>query len=86
MEKNDFIAAMCDLWGDDIQEDTLEDAYVTYESLLECGDNERARLEEMPSMDTRERLLWRTALSEMGHELTPLQVDQYISIVEMVLE
>ena len=35
------------------------------------------------SMDKEERLIWRMELAEKGYEMTPIQVDQYIYIMEM---
>ena len=34
-------------------------------------------------MDTEDRLIWRTELAEKGYEMTPMQVDQYMYILEM---
>ena len=42
-------------------------------------------LEALPDMDTEKRLRWRTSLAEQGFEMTPIQVDQYISIIELAL-
>ena len=97
MDRESFIEAMWELWGDEMSDNDLSDAYDTYTDLIKLvlkatniitpkSSKELLALESMSSMDTDQRLKWRTALAEMGHELTPLQVDQYISIVEMALE
>lgn len=36
-------------------------------------------------MDKRDRLRWRTRLAELGFELTPNEVDQYLLILTIVL-
>ena len=36
-------------------------------------------------MGKRDRLLWRTRLAELGFELTPNEVDQYLLILTIVL-
>tara|TARA_R110002110_G_scaffold403703_1_gene621591 strand:+ start:113 stop:394 length:282 start_codon:yes stop_codon:yes gene_type:complete len=43
-------------------------------------------VEAILSMDTQERLIWRTELSEKGYEMTPMQVDQYIYIIQIARE
>ena len=35
------------------------------------------------NMDTEDRLIWRTELAEKGYEMTPMQVDQYMYILEL---
>jgi len=42
-------------------------------------------LEMLLTLDDEQRLLWRTSLAEKGFEMTPMQVDQYISIVKIAL-
>ena len=42
-------------------------------------------LEALPKMSPKKRLLWRESLAEQGIEMTPTQVDQYISIIELAL-
>ena len=43
-------------------------------------------VEAILSMDTQERLIWRTELAEKGYEMTPMQVDQYIYIIQLASE
>lgn len=43
-------------------------------------------LSELLDMDENQRLKYRYALACMGKELTPSQVDQYLSIVEYALD
>jgi len=72
---------------DDI--DIIE-AWETYnETLMTMGtgtERDIDVLQMLLTLDEKQRLLWRTALAESGYEMTPIQVDQYISIVELALE
>jgi hypothetical protein len=42
-------------------------------------------LETVGSMNQKERLAWRTKLAEMGIELTPSQVEDYIFILSLAI-
>ncbi|MAS86519.1 MAG: hypothetical protein CMH30_00870 [Micavibrio sp.] len=70
--------------GDDVD---FQDAWITYCDLHEEDDPVALeKLSMMPEWDRDERLRWRMLLAEEGMELTPDQVDQYISIVQLRLE
>ena len=87
MNKEIFNDVMRDLWGDEID---LSEAWETYSETMatkEMGEQmDIMLLESLPKMSTNKRLLWRTQLAEQGIEMTPIQVDQYISIIELALE
>ena len=62
-----------------------------YKTLVEILDKAQdpyiyGELSEMIDFDEQDRLGYRHALACHGKELTPRQVDQYISIVEYALE
>ena len=62
-----------------------------YKTLVEILDKAQDpyiynELAEMIDFSEQERLGYRYALACHGKELTPIQVDQYISIVEYALE
>ena len=62
-----------------------------YKTLVEILDKAQDpyiynELAEMIDFDEQDRLGYRNALACHGKELTPRQVDQYISIVEYALE
>jgi len=67
----------------------IAEAWMTYrESMdtIEFGtDRDVEVLEMLLTLDDEQRLLWRTSLAEKGFEMTPMQVDQYISIVKIAL-
>ena len=70
--------------GDDVD---FHDAWLTYCDLHQEDDPQALeRLSMMPEWNKSQRLEWRMRLAEEGMELTPDQVDQYISIVQLRLE
>ena len=72
-------------------EDTIdiEKAWSLYQNFDElCIDGDFTTivyLYKICMMDKRARLEWRTRLAELGFELTPNEVDQYILILTLVL-
>jgi len=42
-------------------------------------------LEDMGTMETKEKLRWRNKLAESGIELTPDQIDDYILILSLAM-
>jgi hypothetical protein len=86
MNKKIFIEVMREMWGSEID---LPEAWSTYEETmmtLEIGKQmDQMVLEALPKMSPDKRLRWRTSLAEQGIEMTPIQVDQYISIIELAL-
>tara|TARA_Y100000996_G_C22209219_1_gene514684 strand:- start:36 stop:320 length:285 start_codon:yes stop_codon:yes gene_type:complete len=86
MNKKEFISVMQELWGSDID---IGEAWDTYgETCVAIDDNDleaiRA-LEGIAILDHEERLRWRMLMAEKGIEMTPIQVDQYVSIIELAL-
>ena len=43
-------------------------------------------LKSLIEMDREDRLILRTELAERGYEMTPMQVDQYIFIIQTAIE
>jgi hypothetical protein len=43
-------------------------------------------LHSLIEMDKEDRLIWRAELAERGYEMTPMQVDQYIFIINTAIE
>ena len=89
MNKIEFTKALSAM-TDSLTKTDVEDAWDTYQDLVEqlsesegiAGD----QMAQLTEMNTKERLYWRTCLSEEGVELTPSQVDDYLMIVELALE
>ena len=64
------------------------DAYLTLLDVIqEAKDDEKfLDLAELTLMTKADRLIYRNSMACMGIEWTPLQVDQYLAIVEYGLE
>jgi len=64
------------------------DAYLTLIDVIqEAQDDEKFMdLAELTLMSKADRLIYRNTLACMGTELTPMQVDEYLAIVEFGLE
>ena len=77
---------MRDLWGKDFN---FSEAWDVYNEMSQEGPevehSARELIRVLPNMNKNERLLWRTQLAEQGYELTPIQVDQYITIIELAM-
>jgi hypothetical protein len=85
MNKKTFKETILTMW-DDIDVSEAWTAYLESMDTIEFGtDRDIEVLEMLLTLDEGQRLLWRTALAEKGFEMTPLQVDQYISIVKLAL-
>ena len=86
MDKEIFLDTMRDLWGDEID---LQEAWETYNDIMitkEMGNNTDIRIMESLTIKTaQERLYWREKMAEQGIEMTPMQVDQYISIIQYAM-
>lgn len=83
VNKKDFLAYMSELYDDEYDGDDL---YKVMKSILRIKDNDYIKeLEHLTIMNTKERLAYRHALAANGKELTPKQVDQYLSMVDFAL-
>jgi len=84
--KKKFYSYMTDRFG---YKYNSEDGYML---LLDCidkassSDTKCKELVELVLMNKTDRLIFRNKLAESGREFTPLQVDEYLSIVEYALE
>ena len=63
------------------------DGYRTFKEIFNKADDIEMldELFEMTGWNKQQRLHYRYALACMGKELTPIQVDQYISIIEYAM-
>jgi hypothetical protein len=83
VNKREFFEYMSTLYDEDYKDD---DTYKTMKSILKVKDkNYINELKDLTTMSKRERLAYRHALAANGKELTPRQVDQYISMVDYAL-
>ena len=90
MTKIEFTKALSAAVTASLTKTDMEDAWDTYldlvQQLYEQEDSAGNQMEQLTEMDAKERLVWRTCLSEAGIELTPMQVDDYLKIVELALD
>jgi len=90
MTKIEFTKALSAAVTVSLTKTDMEDAWDTYldlvQQLYEQEDSAGNQMEQLTEMDAKERLVWRNCLSEAGIELTPMQVDDYLKIVELALD
>ena len=85
MNKKTFKETILTMW-DDIDVSEAWAAYRESMDTIEFGtDRDIEALQMLLTLDEGQRLLCISAISEKGFEMTPLQVDQYISIVKLAL-
>jgi hypothetical protein len=81
--KKEFFTHMSELYDEDYNDQEL---YKTFKSIMKIKDRGQIReLQDLTKMNPKQRLLYRYALATNGKELTPRQVDQYISAIEFAL-
>jgi hypothetical protein len=81
--KKEFIDYMTDMYGDDSDYSELYKSFKTFSRIKDI--QQIRELKDLAKMDKRKRLLYRYALAANGKELTPSQVDQYMSTIEYAL-
>ena len=82
--KKEFFSYMSAMYNEDYKDEEL---YKAFKSIIKLDNKSQIKeLRDLTKMDTKERLLYRYSLAANGKELTPLQVDQYISMIELALE
>jgi hypothetical protein len=83
INKQDFFTYMSILYNEDYHD---VDAYKTFKSITKLKDQNKINdLKRITKFDTKERLAYRHALAANGKELTPTQLDQYISTISFAL-
>ena len=85
LDKQTLVGIMAEVF-DDINNDEIWDAYIDISDAVRYGSPQDIETyAEMTTMNMREQLRWRQIMAEKGIELTPRQVEHYISIVELIL-
>lgn len=83
VNKREFFAYMSEIYDEDYRDD---DTYRTLKKILKVKDEEKLQeLKIITTYDRKQRLAYRYSLAANGKELTPTQVDQYISMIEYAL-
>ena len=81
--KRDFFQYMSYMYEEDYKDN---ETYNTLKKIMKIKDQEQLKeLSDLITMTGKQRLAYRHALAANGKELTPLQVDQYISMIEYAL-
>jgi len=86
LTKKDFFGHMSKVYQEKFKDD---DAYKTLLEIVEAAGSDNHIFDELLSltkMDKADRLLYRYQLAVNGKEMTPRQVDQYITIISYALE
>lgn len=82
--KKEFFSYMSAMYNEDYQDEEL---YQAFKTIVKLNNKSQIKeLKDLTTMDKADRLLYRYSLASNGKELTPLQVDQYISMIELALE
>lgn len=83
VNKRDFFAHMSEVYEEDYKDD---DTYKTLRRIIKLKDDEKLKeLKNITNLNKKERLAYRHAMAANGKELTPRQVDQYITMIEYAL-
>jgi hypothetical protein len=81
--KRDFFDYMSYLYEQEYKD---VDTYNVLKKIIKITDRSQIKeLEDIIIMNKKQRLAYRHSLASNGKELTPLQVDQYISMIEYAL-
>ena len=81
--KRDFFQYMSYMYEENYKDN---ETYNTLKKMMKVKDKEQLKeLSDLIIMTGKERLAYRHALAANGKEFTPLQVDQYISMIEYAL-
>ena len=87
MSRSSFNEVMRELWQ--MKSEDLSEAWQTYQEAVDTinrGDKMQMEvMEALPLLDKHRRLRWRENMAIQGIEMTPIQVDQYISIIEYAM-
>jgi hypothetical protein len=75
---------MSTLYEEDLKD---EDSYRVFKQIVKMTDQDQLlEMKEITMFTKRQKVAYRNALASNGKELTPRQVDQYISMIELALE
>lgn len=83
LNRQEFIAHMKSLYGPEYD---AGGAYKIFKQIYNLTDSRTVnQLKVLTTMDTEKRLLYRYSLATIGIEFTPLQVDQYITLIDLAI-
>ena len=86
MKQKEFNRIFYTYSKNELEEDTAWDVYLKFYKICKTGDQDTIDyLEKIGSMNKKQMLEWRTRLAEMGMELTPAQVEDYIFVLSLAI-
>lgn len=84
MTKQEFFVHMSELFEEDYND---TEGYRTFKEISTLKNKSQLKeMRELTQMDKAKRLAYRHALAANGKELTPRQLDQYLTIIEYALD
>ena len=84
INKQQFFKYMSALYEDKYRDNEAYDILVDIIKRAE-DDNFLKKMKEIADMTSKEKLQYRYAMAVQGKEFTPLQIDQYISLIKYAL-
>lgn len=82
--KQEFFVHMSELFEEDYND---TEGYRTFKEISTLKNKSQLKeMRELTQMDRIKRLAYRHALAANGKELTPRQLDQYLTIIEYALD
>jgi hypothetical protein len=82
--KQEFFLHMTELFEEDY---TDTEGYRTFKEISNLKNKTQIKeMRELTEMDRKTRLAYRHALAANGKELTPKQLDQYLTIIQYALD
>jgi len=83
--KKEFFQYMSALYEDKYRDN---DAYKILLDIIKRADDPKFldNIKELANMTARERLQYRYTMAVRGNEFTPIQIDQYISLIKYALK
>jgi hypothetical protein len=85
VSKTDFFKYMSALYQDKYKDN---EAYTVLLDIIKRADDAALvkKMRELADMNTKEKLQYRYAMAVQGKEFTPIQIDQYISLIRYALK
>lgn len=85
ISKQDFFKYMSALYEDKYKDN---EAYSVLIDIIKRADDASfvKKMRELADMTTKEKLQYRYAMAIQGKEFTPMQIDQYISLIKYALK
>jgi hypothetical protein len=82
--KQEFFLHMSEVFEEDYSD---TEGYRTFKEISNLKNKGQIReMRELTEMDSKTRLAYRHALAANGKELTPKQLDQYLTIIQYALD